>query len=222
MSQINTNLAQLLGSNVQEFSGAMELNALAQGRVKSTFDIQVKLSLKMHITYQWWKSAEGKQAMEYAGIVMTTEEFRDIWGYKKAFFSEMINLGKLRENESNKISDYKSDTDNRSVRGCLKFAKDGGAEAEAEAEAEGEAEAEAVTEEKTNYIVSFAIKGEHFEDGKGVSVRIAESGSVEGDLEKLPKGLQKELAKLSSQIALKQPNAIVETKGKGWSRSESK
>jgi len=220
MSQINTNFAELLENNVQEFSGAMQLNADVQGMVKNTFDVQVMLSLKMHITYQWWKSAEGKQAMEYAGIVMTTEQFRDIWGYKKAFFSEMINLGKLRETESNKISDYKSDTDNRSVRGCLKFAKDGGVEAEAEAE--GEAEAESVTEEKTNYIVSFAIKGEHFEDGKGVSVRIAESGSVEGDLEKLPKGLQKELAKLSSQIALKQPNAIVETKGKGWSRSESK
>ena len=83
MSQINTNFAQLLGDNVAQFEGAMELNALAQGSVKSTFDIQVKLSLKMHLTYQWWKSAEGKQAMEYAGIVMTTEEFRDVWGYKR-------------------------------------------------------------------------------------------------------------------------------------------
>ena len=172
MSQINTNLAQLLGSNVQEFSGAMELNALAQGRVKSTFDIQVKLSLKMHITYQWWKSSEGKQAMEYAGIVMTTEEFRDIWGYKKAFFSEMINLGKLRENESNKISDYKSDTENRSVRGCLKFAKDGGAEADESDESEGS--------ESSTTLMTFSAKAEALGTEKGTSMRWLSDGKVEG------------------------------------------
>ena len=172
MSQINTNLAQLLGDNVQEFNGAMELNALAQGRVKSTFDIQVKLSLKMHITYQWWKSAEGKQAMEYAGIVMTTEEFRDIWGYKKAFFSEMINLGKLRENESNKISDYKSDTENRSVRGCLKFAKDGGAEADESDESEGS--------ESSSTLMTFSAKAEALGTEKGASMRWLSDGKVEG------------------------------------------
>ena len=172
MSQINTNLAQLLGDNVQEFNGAMELNALAQGRVKSTFDIQVKLSLKMHITYQWWKSSEGKQAMEYAGIVMTTEEFRDIWGYKKAFFSEMINLGKLRETESNKISDYKSDTENRSVRGCLKFAKDGGAEADESDESEGS--------ESSTTLMTFSAKAEALGTEKGTSMRWLSDGKVEG------------------------------------------
>ena len=170
MSQINTNFAQLLGDNVAQFEGAMELNALAQGSVKSTFDIQVKLSLKMHLTYQWWKSAEGKQAMEYAGIVMTTEEFRDVWGYKKAFFSEMILLGKLRESESNKISEYKADTENRSVRGCLKFAKDGGADAESEEEGS----------ESSTTLMTFSAKAEALGAEKGASLRLLSDGKVEG------------------------------------------
>ena len=171
MSQINTNFAELLGDNVAQFEGAMELNALAQGSVKSTFNIQVKLSLKMHLTYQWWKSAEGKQAMEYAGIVMTTEEFRDIWGYKKAFFSEMINLGKLRETEANKISEYKDSTENQSVRGCLKFAKDGGADAESE-EAEGS--------ESSTTLMTFSAKAEALGTEKGASMRWLSDGKVEG------------------------------------------
>ena len=192
MSQINTNFAQLLGDNVQEFNGAMELNALAQGRVKDTFDIQVKLSLKMHITYQWWKSAEGKQAMEYAGIVMTTEEFRDIWGYKKAFFSEMINLGKLRETESNKISDYKSDTENRSVRGCLKFAKDGGAEADESEEAEGS--------ESSTTLMTFSAKAEALDSEKGASMRWLSDGKVEGVTAQSIEALEMLLSQAKEQL----------------------
>jgi len=174
MSQINTNLNQLLEDNVAEFNGALELNAESQSRVKDTFDIQVKLSLKMHITYKWWKSAEGMQSMEYAGIVMTTEDFRDIWGYKKAYFSEMINLGKLRETETNKISDYKSSTENRSVRGCLKFAKDGGAEAEAEGEGESESESASTT------LMTFSAKAEALGSEKGASMRWLSDGKIEG------------------------------------------
>jgi len=174
MSQINTNFEELLENNVQEFSGALQLNADVQGRVKDTFDIQVKLSLKMHITYKWWKSPEGVQALDYAGIVMTTEDFRDIWGYKKAYFSEMINLGKLRETETNKISDYKSSTENRSVRGCLKFAKDGGAEAEAEGEGESEGS------ESSTTLMTFSAKAEALGSEKGASMRWLSDGKIEG------------------------------------------
>ena len=190
MSQINTNFAQLLGDNVAQFEGAMELNALAQGSVKSTFDIQVKLSLKMHLTYQWWKSAEGKQAMEYAGIVMTTEEFRDVWGYKKAFFSEMINLGKLRESESNKISEYKSETENRSVRGCLKFAKDGGADAESEEEGS----------ESSTTLMTFSAKAEALDAEKGASLRLLSDGKVEGVTAQSIEALEMLLAKAKEQL----------------------
>ena len=174
MSQINTNFAELLENNVQEFHGAMALNAESQSRVKDTFDMQVKLSLKMHITYQWWKSAEGIQAMEYAGIVMTTEDFRNIWGYKKAFFSEMINLGKLRETEYQVISDYKDSTENRSVRGCLKFAKNGGAEAEAEGEGESEGS------ESSTTLMTFSAKAEALGAEKGASMRWLSDGKIEG------------------------------------------
>jgi len=172
MSQINRNLAELLENNVEDFSGALQLNADVQGMVKNTFDVQVRLSLKMHITYKWWKSAEGIQALDYAGIVMTTEDFRDVWGYKKAYFSELINLGKLRETEYQVISDYKDSTENRSVRGCLKFVKNGGAEAEAEGEGEGEGE--------SLTLMTFSAKAEALESDKGTSMRWLSDGKVEG------------------------------------------
>ena len=190
MSQINRNFEELLENNVQEFNGAMAMNLDVQTAVKNTFDVQVKLSLKMHITYQWWKSAEGKQAMEYAGIVMTTEDFRDIWGYKKAFFSEMINLGKIREAQSNKISEYKESTENRSVRGCLKFVKNGGAESDEESEGS----------ESSTTLMTFSAKAEALESDKGASLRLLSDGKIEGVNAKSIEALEMLLAKAKEQL----------------------
>ena len=190
MSQINRNLEELLENNVQEFNGAMAMNLDVQTAVMNTFDVQVKLSLKMHLTYQWWKSAEGKQAMEYAGIVMTTEDFRDIWGYKKAFFSEMINLGKIREAQSNKISEYKDSTDNRSVRGCLKFIKNGGAESEEESESES----------ASTTLMTFSAKAEALESEKGASLRLLSDGKIEGVNARSIEALEMLLAKAKEQL----------------------
>lgn len=190
MSQINRNLEELLENNVAEFNGAMAMNLDVQTAVKNTFDVQVKLSLKMHLTYQWWKSAEGKQAMEYAGIVMTTEDFRDIWGYKKAFFSEMINLGKIREAQSNKISEYKDSTDNRSVRGCLKFVKNGGAESEEESESES----------ASTTLMTFSAKAEALESEKGASLRLLSDGKIEGVNARSIEALEMLLAKAKEQL----------------------
>jgi len=190
MSQINRNLEELLENNVTEFNGAMAMNLDVQTAVMNTFDVQVKLSLKMHLTYQWWKSAEGKQAMEYAGIVMTTEDFRDIWGYKKAFFSEMINLGKLRENESNKISEYKDSTENRSVRGCLKFVKNGGAESEEESESES----------ASTTLMTFSAKAEALESEKGASLRLLSDGKIEGVNARSIEALEMLLVKAKEQL----------------------
>jgi len=190
MSQINRNFEELLENNVQEFNGAMAMNLDVQTAVKNTFDVQVKLSLKMHITYQWWKSAEGKQAMEYAGIVMTTEDFRDIWGYKKAFFSEMINLGKIREAQSNKISEYKDSTENRSVRGCLKFVKNGGAESDEESEGS----------ESSTTLMTFSAKAEALESDKGASLRLLSDGKIEGVNAKSIEALEMLLAKAKEQL----------------------
>lgn len=192
MSQINRNLEELLENNVAEFNGAMAMNLDVQTAVKNTFDVQVKLSLKMHLTYQWWKSAEGKQAMEYAGIVMTTEDFRDIWGYKKAFFSEMINLGKIREAQSNKISEYKESTDNRSVRGCLKFVKNGGAESDEESESESAS--------ASTTLMTFSAKAEALESEKGASLRLLSDGKIEGVNARSIEALEMLLAKAKEQL----------------------
>ena len=82
----------------------------------------------------------------------------------------MINLGKLRENESNKISEYKAETENRSVRGCLKFAKDGGADAESEEEGS----------ESSTTLMTFSAKAEALGTDKGASMRWLSDGKVEG------------------------------------------
>lgn len=229
MNKFNELLAAKSGVNIKKVNTIKgQINKLESNK----FDKQIELSRICCSAEQWFKLAETKQHMKDAEIEMTMDKFgNETFGFKRSQWSLYRQVGNLLTEKEELLVTFIADreekvanneTPNKSLKALKDWMLNDGVEEvkeEAEEEAEEEVEAEA---EKTNYIVSFAIKGEHFEDGKGVSVRIAESGSVEGDIEKLPSGLQKELAKLSSQIALKQPNAIVETKGKGWSKSESK
>ena len=190
MSQINRNLEELLENNVHEFNGLHQLMSETRDISQGVFDKQVNIGQRVNTTYNWWKSAEGKQAMEYAGIVMTTEDFRDIWGYKKAFFSEMINLGKIREAQSNLISEYKDSTDNRSVRGCLKFVKNGGAESNEETE----------SSEVSTTLMTFSAKAEALDTDKGASLRLLSDGKIEGVNARSIEALEMLLAKAKEQL----------------------
>jgi hypothetical protein len=226
MNKFNELLAAKSGVNIKKVNTIKgQINKLESNK----FDKQIELSRICCSAEQWFKLAETKQHMKDAEIEMTMDKFgNDTFGFKRSQWSLYRQVGNLLTEKEELLATFIADreekvanneTPNKSLKALKDWMiNDGVEEAEAEAEAEAEEEAEAEAEEKTNYIVSFAIKGEHFEDGKGVSIRIAESGIVEGDIEKIPSGLRKELAKLSSQIALKQPNAIVETKGKSESK----
>jgi hypothetical protein len=102
----------------------------------------------------------------------------------------MINLGKLRESESNKISEYKSETENRSVRGCLKFAKDGGADAESEEEGS----------ESSTTLMTFSAKAEALDAEKGASLRLLSDGKIEGVTAQSIEALEMLLAKAKEQL----------------------
>ena len=216
MNKFNELLAAKSGVNIKKVNTIKgQINKLESNK----FDKQIELSRICCSAEQWFKLAETKQHMKDAEIEMTMDKFgNDTFGFKRSQWSLYRQVGNLLTEKEELLATFIADreekvanneTPNKSLKALKDWMINDGVE---------EAEAEAEAEEKTNYIVSFAIKGEHFEDGKGVSIRIAESGIVEGDIEKIPSGLRKELAKLSSQIALKQPNAIVETKGKSESK----
>ena len=153
---------------------------------KTTFDKQVELSLIMHKGFEWFKSPEAKQVMKALNIEMTTEEFHTkVFGFKKSFFYDMVKVGSIRANETDVVSKYKKEcnklekegeSSGRSVKGLIAFAK---ATDKAEEEAEEGEEAEAVeVEAKLKTIMTFAIKGELTNDGKGASIKLMEDGEI--------------------------------------------
>ena len=134
MRTLNTNVAELLESNVAEFNGAVALLNELNANDVTAFDKKIKLAKKVHLTYQWFKSPEGKQCFEYAGIVMTKEEFAmDIFGWKYSFFADQNRVGKVVVEDQNIVSKYKRQctqmensgnvTASRSIANLIKFIK---------------------------------------------------------------------------------------------------
>jgi hypothetical protein len=153
---------------------------------KTTFDKQVELSLIMHKGFEWFKSPEAKQVMKALNIEMTTEDFHTkVFGFKKSFFYDMVKVGSIRANETDVVSKYKKEcnklekegeSSGRSVKGLIAFAK---ATYKAEEEAEAGEEAEEIeVEAKLKTIMTFAIKGELTNDGKGASIKLMEDGEI--------------------------------------------
>lgn len=202
MREIQSNVAELLGNNCSQFNGALALVSELQDSEKKTFDKQVKLAHKMYHTFAYFKSDECKQQMDYIGIVMTTEEFhKQVFGYNKSFFYDMIKVGKLREESSETITKYKREctklesqddkTAPRSIKNLLKYAK--------AVETDGD---EAEVESTSITLMTFAIKGECFDDGKGVSIRLTADGElhVSGDEDKVPTNVFTAFASMREQI----------------------
>jgi len=188
MRQINPIFEELLGNNCSEFNGALTLVTELQDSEKKTFDKQIKLAHKIYKTFEYFKSDECKQQMDYVGIVMTTEEFhKQIFGYNKSFFYDMVKVGKLREESSEVITKYKREctklesqddkTAPRSIKNLLKYAK--------AIETDGD---DAEVESTSTTLMTFAIKGDIFDDGKGVSMRLTADGQIHisGDEDKIP------------------------------------
>ena len=191
MSQINRNLEELLENNVADFNGLHQLMSETRDISQGVFDKQVNIGQRVNTTYNWFKSAEGKQAMEYVGIVMERNEFISQVVGDRSWFYELIAIGKVREESPNLISEYKESTENRSVRGCLKFIKNGGSESE-ETESEGS--------ESSTTLMTFSAKAEALESEKGASLRLLSDGKIEGVNERSIEALEMLLAKAKEQL----------------------
>jgi len=221
MRTLNTNVAELLESNVAEFNGAVDLLNELNANDVTAFDKKIKLAKKVHLTYQWFKSAEGKQCFEYAGIVMTKEEFAmDIFGWKYSFFADQNRVGKVVVEDQNIVSKYKRQcttmensgnvTASRSIANLIKFikAEQSGDDAqvvstEESAEATAEANAEANAEETTSKVIkSYIVNGQLFEDGIGVVVKLYDDAqwTIDGDADKVPQYIKDEFESDSLKI----------------------
>jgi len=190
MSQINRNLEELLENNVQEFNGLHQLMSETRDISQGVFDKQVNIGQRVNTTYNWWKSAEGKQAMEYVGIVMERADFITQVVGDRSWFYELIAIGKVREESPNLITEYKDSTDNRSVRGCLKFIKNGGAESDEETE----------SSEVSSTLMTFSAKAEALDSEKGASLRLLSDGKIEGVNARSIEALEMLLAKAKEQL----------------------
>jgi len=190
MSQINRNLEELLENNVQEFNGLHQLMSETRDISQGVFDKQVNIGQRVNTTYNWWKSAEGKQAMEYVGIVMERADFITQVVGDRSWFYELIAIGKVREESPNLITEYKDSTDNRSVRGCLKFIKNGGAESDEETE----------SSEVSSTLMTFSAKAEALDSEKGASLRLLSDGKIEGVNARSIEALEMLLVKAKEQL----------------------
>ncbi len=221
MRAINTNVAELLESNVAEFNGAVDLLNELNANDVTAFEKKIKLAKKVYLTYQWFKSPEGKQCFEYAGIVMTKEEFAmEIFGWKYSFFADQNRVGKVVVEDQNIVSKYKRQcttmenagnvTASRSIANLIKFikAEQSGDDAqvvstEESAEAAAEASAEANAEETTSNKVlkSYIVNSDYFGDG-GVLVKLYADGKYEicGDETKVPQYIKDEFQNDSINI----------------------
>ena len=209
MRAINTNLAELLENNVAEFNGAVDLLNELNANDVTAFDKKIKLAKKVHLTYQWFKSPEGKQCFEYAGIVMTKEEFAmDVFGWKYSFFADENRVGKVVVEDQNIVSKYKRQcttmenagniTASRSIANLIKFikAEQSGDDAQVvSTEESAEATAEATADEPTNKVIkSYIVNGQLFEDGIGVVVKLYDDAqwTIDGDADKVPQYIKDE------------------------------
>ena len=190
MSQINRNLEELLENNVADFNGLHQLMSETRDISQGVFDKQVNIGQRVNTTYNWFKSAEGKQAMEYVGIAMDRNEFISQVVGDRSWFYELIAIGKVREESPNLISEYKESTENRSVRGCLKFIKNGGAESDEETE----------SSESSTTLMTFSAKAEALESEKGASLRLLSDGKIEGVNARSIEALEMLLAKAKEQL----------------------
>ena len=213
MRTLNTNVAELLENNVAEFRGAVDLLNELNANDVTAFNKKIKLAEKVYITYQWFKSPEGKQCFEYAGVVMTKEEFAmDVFGWKYSFFADQNRVGKVAVKSPTIIAKYKRQctkmendgnvTASRSIANLIKFikAEQSGENAqvvstEESAEATAEASAQANAESTDNKVIkSYIVNGAMFEDGIGVVVKLYDDTqwTIDGDADKVPQYIKDE------------------------------
>ena len=162
---------------------------LANGQ-KKKFSQTLELSKKVVVAVEWFKSQEGKTAMNEAGIYWTTEEVGNkVFGWQKSYLYKVVKAGNLPDEKIEKFnalcdeSEANGDDPNRTLEGLLKFAKGGTTansgggtndESDDESEDESEDENEAQIEVRTPTVFTMTYK----RNGLNVSVRVDENNKL--------------------------------------------
>ena len=169
------------------------------------FETTIELTEHALKSYKWFKSDEGKQELEASGLVLTTPEFAEkVFRKSKSQFLKLVQCGTLLERTEEptaKISQFKracttaenrGEKVSRSLENFIKFLQ-------ADETNETEEPTEVETTAKT--LVTFSVKGDVFEDGKGISMRILDTGEIifNGDRDKLHSELATEIVELVNQ-----------------------
>ena len=159
-----------------DHTGLKNANAGMKLARKNEFDESLKYAKMVGKAYAWFSKQSTQEKFSEAGISWSTEDF---WvkglDISKSHFYRILKVHKILEEKADLVTAYKrectmaerqGDAIERSVAELIRRAN-------APAEKGGDADSQ-----RSDTIVTFAIKKSVFEDGKGVSLRILEDGEV--------------------------------------------
>ena len=161
-----------------DYAGLKDANAGMKLARKNQFDESLKYAKMVGKAYTWFSKQSTQEKFSEAGISWSTEDF---WvkglDISKSHFYRILKVHNILEEKAELVTAYKrectmaerqGDAIERSVAELIRRAN-------APAEKGGDADADS---QRSETIVTFAIKKSVFEDGKGVSLRILEDGEV--------------------------------------------
>lgn len=162
-----------------------KLSAALTSSAKKKFTTSLQLAAEVAQAVNWFRSEEGKTAMNDAGISWNVETFgMKTYGWKKSFLYRMVKVGSLDASIIDNFhaacdaAEAEGEPSERSLEQLLRFVKNGAvAQPQAEEEGEGEGsgeEGEGGGEQPTGTIFTLSYKGE----GGNVAVRVGADGTL--------------------------------------------
>lgn len=164
-----------------------KLSAALTSSAKKKFTTSLQLAAEVAQAVNWFRSEEGKTAMNDAGISWNVETFgMKTYGWKKSFLYRMVKVGSLDASIIDNFhaacdaAEAEGEPSERSLEQLLRFVKNGAVAhtpegEENEGEGSGEGENEGGGEQPTGTLLTLSFKGH---EGGNVSVRIDAQGFV--------------------------------------------
>ncbi len=160
-----------------DHTGLKDANAGMKLARKNQFDESLKYAKMVGKAYTWFSKQSTQEKFSEAGISWSVEDF---WvkglDISKSHFYRILKVNKILVEKAELVTAYK--------RECTMAERQGDAIERSVAELIRRANAPAdekggdADSQRSDTIVTFAIKKSVFEDGKGVSLRILEDGEV--------------------------------------------
>lgn len=142
---------------------------------KTSFSSSLKYAKLVKKSHEWFKSEQGQSSFDDSGLCWTNEDFyTKALLISKAHFYRVMKVAKIQAENPSLVRAYSNECDaeelngnnvERSIAELIKRANgtssvDGG-------------------DDKPKTVVSFSVKKDLFEDGKGISIRILDDGKME-------------------------------------------